>query len=344
MTILALTLLAAQAAAPPFPYPGQVVAGEVELTDGQICSLLFWDAAPIATSLLEKSEREALATLLQEIREQWADEVPLRVEAGWLKRYLGLKQPTNRPAFAPFSFRGMGYEHIRLACGERLVRGSFLFFAQAAGSALVAYHQPTHAYLVLVDYLPAAQEWAADVEAIIKAYRGELEQVKSEEEVGKLPQEVRQTLSEIRKRQEQREKKRIRFADFNGIYLPNCPGQCPQGSLADAWSRLEAEQRQAFAPLLGLLARAAGEETRVEGPGGLQLFGTPDAWPKEFGENPVRGLKGELVRILPQKGGLTFSRPEATVAVDLFGRRDWEPPQLDGQLKDVIKAMRRALQ
>ncbi|MGQ9836042.1 MAG: hypothetical protein ACUVRQ_08720, partial [Thermoanaerobaculaceae bacterium] len=340
---MALVLLVAQAAAPPFPYPGKVAAGEVELADGRTCSLLFWAGDPIAVSLLEKSEKEALASLLREVQEQWGDEVPFRVEAGWVKRYLTLSWPGGRPSVMPLSMRFMKYQHLRLACGETLVRGNFLFFAQAAGFALVAYHQPTNAYLVLVNYLPKAQEWAEDMEAIVKAYRGELEKVKSEAEQEKLPKEVRQSLNEYRKRQEQRERGRIRFVDLNGLYLPNCPGQCPPGSLADAWSRMGVEERKAFAPLLGLLARAGGESTRVEGPE-VFLIGTEEAWPKEFGENPVRGLKGELVKIFPPRGFLTFSRPGAALAVDLFGRQDWEPPQVDGQLKDVIKAMRRALQ
>lgn len=54
-------------------------------------------------------------------------------------------------------------------------------------------------------------------------------------------------------------------------------------------------------------------------------------------------FQGHLSRLTPGPLSRTFTRPDAAVARDLFGREDWEPSQLDGQLKDVVRAIRTAL-
>ncbi len=339
MTILLLALLAAQSSATVLPYPGVWARGELGLIDGRRCSLFLWDGAAVAASLLDTNEREVLAQLRQEIAQQW-QEGDRPAQAGLLRRYLDLMQAPNQRSFAPLQLRRLTYQHLRVACGETVVRSGFVLFPHAAGYALVAYYSPTNAHLILVDYAPKAKEVAEDATAFLEAYRSELEQASSEEE---LPRAVRGAWAEHQKRQQRLEKGRIRFTDFNGIYLPGCPGKCPPGTLADAWSRLAAEERLAFAPLLGLLARAAANPGELSGRSGLVLFGTEAAWPEEFGDNPVRPLEGSLARLTPGPIPSTFTRPDAAVARDLFGREDWEPPSLDGKLHDVIKAMRRAL-
>ncbi len=339
MTILLLALLAAQSSATVLPYPGVWARGEIGLIDGRSCSLFLWDGAAVAASLLDTNEREVLAQLRKEIAQQW-QEGDRPAQAGLLRRYLDLMQPPNQRTFAPLTLRNLAFQHLRVICGETVVRSGFVLFPHTAGYALVAYYAPTNADLVLVDYAPKAKEVAEDATAFVEAYRAELGRASSEEE---LPRAVRDALAEHKKGQQRLEKGRIRFADFNGIYLPGCPGQCPPKTLADAWSRLAAEERLAFAPLLGLLARVGANPGELSGGPGLVLFGTEAAWPEEFGDNPVRPLEGRLARLTPGPLPRTFTRPDAAVALDLFGGEDWEPPSFDGQLNDVIKAMRRAL-
>ncbi len=54
-------------------------------------------------------------------------------------------------------------------------------------------------------------------------------------------------------------------------------------------------------------------------------------------------LEGHLSRLTPGPFRRTFTRPDAAVSRDLFGREHWEPPILKGQLKDVLEAIRKAL-
>lgn len=339
MTVILLALLTTHASTTVLPYPGVLATGELRVADGRRCSLLLWDGAAVAASQLEPAERDALAELLREVRQRWEGGDRREVQARLLRRYLDLMQPPSQRTFAPLTLRKLTYQQLRLACGESTVRSGFVLFPHAAGYALVAYYSPTNAHLVLIDYAPKAKEVAEDMAAFVESYRNELQQASGEEELSRA---VRGALAELKKGQERREKGRIRFADFNGIVLPGCPGQCPPGTLADAWSRLTPEERTAFAPLLGLLANAGAEPGSIGGLG-LAVLGTPTAWPEEFGENPVGGLARELVKLTPGPLPRTFTRPDAAVAHDLSGREDWEPPSLDGQLNEVIKAMRRAL-
>ncbi len=340
MMILALVLVAARATVSVLPYPGVVVTGEFKTSDSARCSLAMWHGSAIDRRLLAEGERKALDSVLKEVEQRWHGGDVRSVQAPLFVRYMELASPAGTTTFAPLAHRMADYQHLRVACGETVVRSGFVLFPHAAGYALVAYYSPTNAHLILVDYAPKAKEVAEDATAFLEVYRAELEQASSEEE---LPRAVRDALAEHKKGQQRLEKGRIRFADFNGIYLPGCPGKCPPGTLADAWSRLAAAERLAFAPLLGLLARAAANPGAIAGRPGLVLFGTEAAWPEEFGDNPVRPLEGSLVRLTPGPLPSTFTRPDAAVARDLFGREDWEPPSLDGQLNDVIKAMRRAL-
>ena len=250
-------------------------------------------------------------------------------------------KPPGTTGFVPLTLRAVTYQHVRVACGEDVVRSGFVLFPHAAGYALVAYHPLTNAHLVLVDYAPKAKEVAEDATSLLETYRAELEQAGGEED---LPRAIRDALAEFKKKgQQQMEKGRIRCADVNGLYLPGCPGQCPPRTLAEAWSRLAAEERHGFAPLLRLLARVGANPGELNARPAPILFGTAPAWPEEFGDNPVRPLEGHLSRLTPGPFSRTFTRPDAAVAQDLFRRDDWEPPQLDGQLKDVIRAIRTAL-
>lgn len=339
MTRLALLLFAAQASAPLLPYPGVVVTGEFKTADGSRCTLLVWDGGAVAVSLLGTSEREAFENLRKEIQQRWEGGDRREVQAPLLRRYLDLMQPSDKRGFAPLALRKLTYQHVRVACGESVVRAGFALFAQGAGFALVASYPATGATIVLVDHLPRAKEVAQEAQAFFETYREELEKASAEED---LPRPVRNALAGLTRQRQRAERGRIRFVDFNGHYLPGCPEECPEGALKHAWSQLEPEERRAFAPLLGLLARAGGEPGSMAGAGAI-LLGTPAAWPEELGTNPVGGLEGELVKLTPGPLPKTFSRPSPIVARDLFGREDWQPPLLEGQLKDVIKAMRKAV-
>lgn len=255
---------------------------------------------------------------------------------------MDLSTPPGRKPFAPLAYPTATYQHVRVACGESVVRSDFALFPHAAGYALVAYYPPTNAHLVFVDYAPKAKEVAEDLAAFVEAYWDDLNQARSEEE---LPRPFRNALQAPRKEAQQRlEKGRIRFTDFNGIYLPGCPGRCPPGTLAEAWSRLAAEERRAFAPLLGLLVRVGANPGPLIEKESFMLHGTETGWPEEFGDKPVGPLEGRLTSLSP--GTLpfsTFARPDAAVARHLFGPENWEPPLLDGKLRDVIKAIRKAV-
>lgn len=340
MMVLSLIVIAAQGTAAVLPYPGVVVTGEFRTSDGRSCSLAMWEGTAIDRRLLADAERKELDSLLKEIQQRWHDGDLRGVQVPLLRRYQDLTSPPGRTGSSPLALRTVTYQQVRVACGERVVRSGFALFPQAAGYALVAYHPLTNALLVLVDYAPKAKEVAEDLTAFLEAYRRDLEQASGEEE---LPRVVRDALVELKKRQQRGEKARIRFADVNGMYLPGCPGQCPPGTLADAWSRLAAEERRAFAPLLGLLARVGANPGELSARPAPILYGTETAWPEEFGDNPVAPLKGQLTRLTPGPLPRTFTRPDAAITRDLFGREDWEPPILEGQLKDVLKAMRKAV-
>lgn len=342
MIILVLLLVAVHASAGVLPYPGEAATGEFKTADGRRCSLAMWNGSAIDPRLLADTERKELTSLLKEIEQRWEGGDVRKVQAPLLLRYLQFGQPPSRKGFAPLAGRTVAYQQLRVACGDDVVRSGFAFFPHAAGYALVAYHPLTGAHFVLVDYAPKAKEVAEDAMAFLETYRGELEQATSEEE---LPRAVRDALAQFTKKGHQRrEKGRIRLADVNGLYLPGCPGQCPPGTVADAWSRLAPEDRRAFAPLLGLLSRAGANPGKLGGHPALFLYGTEDAWPEELGDNPVGLVEGQvLTRLTPGPLLNTFTRPDAAVARELFGREDWEPPQLDGPLKDVIKAIRTAI-
>lgn len=341
LRLLPFILATAQAAAGVLPYPGKVVSGEFATADGRSCTLLFWHGRALDRQLLKQSERQQLDAVLDETRRRWL-QADRREQARLVSRYLQFSMPAGKHHLNVLLFRGITYQHLRVACGEAEVRAGFVLFPQLAGQALMVYYPPTQAFIVFVDYAPRAKEVAAevaeDIEALVKAYRDDLERATSEEE---LPRPLREAAADFRKAQQRKEKGRIRFADFNGIYLPNCPGQCPPGTLAEAWSRLASEERRAFAPLLGLLAKAGEDPGSIAAPG-VFLHGTAAAWPEEFGDNPV-DLKELTKELLPLGQKTSFSRPDPALARELFGRDDWEPPQLDGPLKEVLKAMRKAL-
>ncbi|MGQ9496269.1 MAG: hypothetical protein ACUVRY_08490 [Thermoanaerobaculaceae bacterium] len=344
MVALLLALLVTQGASTVLPYPWQAGAGDFVLINGQRCSLLFWDTSIPAEALLEERERQALEELRREIQEKWEGAEP-EVQRELVKRYLTFQASARSGKFLLEQARSYHYQHLRVACGKSVVRGAFLLFPQMAGFALVTFYEPTAASIVVVSYMPNSKKMVEEIKAFWEAYGAELEKLDPEEsgDENVLPEEVRSALKEFQKRQEQGKKARITFTDVNGILLPGCPTECPPGAFPAAWGNLTTEERLAFSALLGLLARAGGEDSWECFGLSPKLFGMDFLWPKELGENPVAGFQGKLTPIHPGPLPITFSRPEASLARELFGRENWELPALEGELKDVLKALRRAV-
>jgi len=336
--VLGILLAASAAATGVMPYPGSTYLGELAFSEGQPCAVSIWHGLAIESQYLNDSERRELEDLIEDVSEQWVDGDLKTVKGPLLKRFYALQEPSGSAKGLPIHTRAVSYEQMRLLCGDLVVRSGFARLPNNEGYILAAWHPETGAYLVQVDYNPAAKELADEVAGFYDAYKAELESSTSEEEVS---EEARKVLRSLATKTAKSERDRIRFWDINGLYLPDCPGGCPDGTVAWAWAKLAPKDQRAFALLLGVLAGTSASTDSIEGEG--MILGNPQLWPDELGQNPYTTYQGRLDLIKSDRLRRTFTRPEGAVIRDIFGSPDGSPPVFDGGFKQFVKAIRKAV-
>lgn len=328
LTVLLLALLASNEGI--LAFPGATFTGKIVARDKTECRLTVWDGTAPYFPLLSPEERKRLEAAVKEVQARWPKAASWRERAALISPYHHVVFDKDREL--PFRRKFATYQQIALTCGSETVRGVLVDLPpMGAGGLLVLKHPVQPEYVVFVDVAPQAQEDLEDIGAFVARYRAQLEKAERPEE---LPAEVRKEMAALQKRIDQKESRRLRFWDVNGMVLPTCPGACPPGTLAYAFGQLSPETKRAFSAALGVVAMPQSSSDEEE-PSFGRLVRFSGSWPAELGENRFVGAKEELQPL--SKEPISFSPPNEEIARELWGRSDPSLPTFEGDLKRTIR-------
>lgn len=319
------------------PFPGATYTGRVISKERPVCQVWLWDGVAPKLSALDEEEKRRLETTLKEIEEKWVEAHDWPSKARLLKPYLNIVFPKTASMFE--QHRDVKYQSFAISCGSVQVRGAQALFSFLEGGILVLGHPVSGAYLIIAEYQPQAEEQRRLLAQFFNQYRAELERAEAPES---LPAPIQKEYIAMQAEFEVKETKRVRFWDVNGILLPACPGQCPQGTIRYAVDQLSQEARDSLTAALSIYDAVKSNIENEESPAtGGGISAVLETWPSELGKNPWLGATVELKRTHSEK--VTFSPPPPEIAQRLWGTRRTLFPEFDSDLNKIIRVMRKSL-
>ncbi|MGC8916733.1 MAG: hypothetical protein ACP5NF_07125 [Thermoanaerobaculum sp.] len=327
--VMATVVLATNAAL--MPVPGVTYTGSVKAKDGRECAVVLWEGMAPYKPLLTEEEQKQLAGYVEVAHREWNRDESWVHRAALLRPYVHLLFDSSKEL--PFRSRSVTYQQFALRCGADAVRGALASFPpMGAGGVLVLKNLSGTEYLVVADFQPKATETMENLQAFVAKYRADLEKAQDPAE---LPREIRNEMANLEKTFAEKERFRLRFWDVNGVILPACPGSCPPGTVTYALKQLPPEAERAFRMALALLS-GRGQE-REDSPTVGRFLRVLEAWPEELGESPFLGVREAMQKAHSE--ALTFSMPDPALVQELWGKREPQVPEFDGNFRQAVRLM-----